>query len=109
MLLCQTCGTALLIHQSNWRFRAVSIQPHDSEFLDTLATAYAEGRDFDKAIVFEEDAINHFSVEDPAAQGDRVKFRKRLDAFKNHQTYIEIGGDPVNDKPTTAPSSGDHQ
>jgi tetratricopeptide (TPR) repeat protein len=87
--------------------RAVSIQPHDSEFLDTLATTYAAARDFDKAIMFEQDAIDHFSVEDPAAQGDRAKFQTRLQAFNSHKTYIEIGGDPVNDKPTSGPSTPD--
>jgi hypothetical protein len=84
--------------------RAVSVEPDCAGYLDTLATAYAEAGDWDKAQSFEKDAIKNFVPADPRYASEPDQYLKRLALFEKHITYIQAGGDPKND-PHMAPHS----
>jgi len=70
--------------------RAVSINPDDHEFLDTLACVYAEMGDFGKAIHFELEAIEKFTTGDPAKTNESAEFQKRLQGFRDEKTLMQM-------------------
>jgi len=53
-----------------------------AENVDTLAAAYAEAGDFDKAVALQEEAIKLDGK-------DKSEFRERLNGYKNHRTYVQ--------------------
>ncbi len=66
--------------------------------LDTLACAYADDGQWDKAIETERKALEYTGDED----NFRQEFTERLEGFKNHKTYLQQQADK---KQKTAPES----
>jgi tetratricopeptide (TPR) repeat protein len=63
-------------------------QNKQGEFIDTLAAAYAEKGDFDKAAEYQQKAID--LVEDEKVRKD---MRARLEMFRKHEAYRETPGE----------------
>lgn len=57
-----------------------------STYLDTLAAAYAESRDFEKAVKYQQNAI----AAEPAASPEYAGMQQRLELYRQHQPYREI-------------------
>jgi len=53
--------------------------------MDTLAAAHAQAGDFEKAVYFQNEAINMCQE----AEG-KAKLREHLELYKNHKTYVEV-------------------
>ncbi|MGH9550958.1 MAG: hypothetical protein ACRD3W_16370 [Terriglobales bacterium] len=60
-----------------------------SSAYDTLAAAYAEAGDFEKAVTWEEDAIDHGANDYKITAEDIQKFKMRLKSYENHRPYHE--------------------
>lgn len=63
--------------------KSVSLERHISN-LDTLAAAYAEGGDFDRAVKFQEEAMRTCTNEQ-----NKVFLGERLAAYRDQKTYIQ--------------------
>jgi len=72
---------------------ALAISPEDPTITDTVACAYAEFGDFDKAISYENEALRLNDADtqsDPRDKtADRADYTARLTLFKNHKTYLQ--------------------
>jgi tetratricopeptide (TPR) repeat protein len=73
-------------------------------YIDTLAAAYAESGDFEKAKEWEAKAINLVATDKSVAEKDKVELRSRLELYKQGKPYHETVSAGSNPNVTVTPA-----